>query len=55
MMRPPWSIAEFASWAGAVSEKLGQRTENGFMVVDAGIQVFEKKVRTVDEKSSEVA
>jgi hypothetical protein len=34
---------EFADWAGAVSGKLGQRTENGFEVVDAGIQIFQKK------------
>ena len=27
----------------AVSGKLGQRTDNGFEVVDAGVQIFEKK------------
>jgi hypothetical protein len=32
-------------WAGAVSGKLGQRTSNGFEVVDAGIQIFEKKAK----------
>jgi hypothetical protein len=37
------SASEFADWAGAVSGKLGQRTENGFEVIDAGIQIFEKK------------
>ncbi|WP_242054031.1 hypothetical protein [Nostoc parmelioides] len=39
------SASEFADWAGAVSGKLGQRTEKGFEVVDAGIQIFEKKVK----------
>jgi hypothetical protein len=33
------SASEFADWALAVSGKLGQRTENGFEVIDAGIQV----------------
>jgi hypothetical protein len=37
------NAAEFESWAGAVSGKLGQRTDKGFEVVDAGIQIFEKK------------
>ncbi|MBD2520477.1 hypothetical protein H6G93_37170 [Nostoc sp. FACHB-973] len=39
------SASEFADWAGAVSGKLGVRTENGFEVVDAGIQIFEKKAK----------
>lgn len=38
---------EFADWAGAISGKLGQRTENGFEVIDAGIQLFEKKPKEV--------
>ncbi|WP_242055952.1 hypothetical protein [Nostoc flagelliforme] len=41
------SASEFANWAGAVSGKLGQRTENGFEVIDAGIQLFEKKAKEV--------
>ncbi|MFS0519681.1 hypothetical protein ACEYW6_33985 [Nostoc sp. UIC 10607] len=41
------SASEFADWAGAVSGKLGQRTENGFEVIDAGIQLFEKKAKEV--------
>jgi hypothetical protein len=41
------SASEFGDWAGAVSGKLGQRTENGFEVVDAGIQIFEKKANVV--------
>ena len=43
-----WRKAEadattFSDWGGAVSGKLGQPTDNGFEVVDAGIKVFEKK------------
>jgi hypothetical protein len=41
------SASEFADWAGAVSGKLGQRTENGFEIIDAGIQLFEKKAKEV--------
>ncbi|BCL40257.1 hypothetical protein [Nostoc sp. MS1] len=39
------NTTEFADWAGAISGKLGQRTENGFEVVDAGLQIFEKKAK----------
>lgn len=39
------NTTEFADWAGAISGKLGQRTENGFEVVDAGLQIFEKKTK----------
>lgn len=41
------SASEFADWAGAVSGKLGKRSENGFEVIDAGIQIFEKKAKEV--------
>lgn len=37
--------AAFSDWGGAISGKLGQPTENGFEVVDAGIKVFEKKAK----------
>jgi hypothetical protein len=43
------NASEFADWAGAISGKLGQRTTNGFEVVDAGVQIFEKKPK--DAKS----
>jgi hypothetical protein len=33
-------------WVGAVSGKLGQQSDNGFEVVDAGIKVFEKLSRS---------
>ncbi|MBW4564938.1 MAG: hypothetical protein KME32_28290 [Mojavia pulchra JT2-VF2] len=39
------NTSEFADWAGAISGKLGQRTDSGFEIVDAGIQIFEKKVK----------
>ena len=43
-----WRKAEanadvFESWAGAVSGKLGPCTAQGFEVVEAGVQIFEKK------------
>ena len=52
-----WRKAEadamaFSDWGGAVSGKLGQATENGFEVVDAGIKVFEKKAK---EQAPEVS
>ena len=39
------NASEFGDWAGAISGKLGQRTESGFEVVDAGIQIFQKKAK----------
>jgi len=38
-------VAAFSDWGGAVSGKLGQPTDNGFEVIDAGIKVFEKKAK----------
>ncbi|MDZ4872102.1 MAG: hypothetical protein CLLPBCKN_001490 [Chroococcidiopsis cubana SAG 39.79] len=35
--------ANFSDWGGAVSGKLGQRTADGFEVVEAGVRIFEKK------------
>ena len=45
-----WRKAEadataFTEWGGAISGKLGQQTENGFQVIDAGIKIFEKKAK----------
>ncbi len=45
---------EFADWAGAISGKLG-RTSNGFEVVEAGIQLFEKKPKDIKPEASIVA
>jgi hypothetical protein len=39
------NTTEFADWTGALSGKLGPRTENGFEVIDAGLQIFEKKAK----------
>lgn len=55
-----WRKAEadataFSGWGGAVSGKLGQRTVNGFEVVDAGIKVFEKKAKESKEEVSAVS
>ena len=41
------NVAEFADWGGAVSGKLGQGTDSGFVVIDAGITIFEKKPKEV--------
>ena len=49
------NTSEFADWAGAVSGKLGQRTDTGFEVVDAGIQIFEKKPKEVKQEVSVAA
>jgi hypothetical protein len=37
------NVSEYGDWAGLISGKLGPRTENGFEVLDAGIQIFQKK------------
>lgn len=39
------SAESFADWAGMVSGKLGRSTDQGFEVVDAGVQIFEKKAK----------
>jgi hypothetical protein len=35
------SMAEFPQWVARVSGKLGKKTENGFELEGAGLQVFE--------------
>ena len=47
-------VAAFSDWGGAVSGKLGPRTDNGFEVVDAGIKVFEKKAKEPLSESTTV-
>ena len=37
------SMQEYAEWVGSVSGKLGAKTDDGFALDGAGIQVFEKK------------
>lgn len=44
-----------ADWAGAVSGKLGKRTSNGFEILDAGIQLFEKKPKEIKPESGAFA
>ncbi len=44
--KPESSAAEFADWAGAISGKL-DKTERGFEIIDAGVQIFEKKPKTI--------
>ncbi len=44
----------YPQWVGAIAGKLGQPIENGFLLEEANIQVFERKVKTetVDTESS---
>jgi hypothetical protein len=35
--------ANFPEWVGAIAGKMGETTENGFMLLEPNIQVFEKK------------
>jgi hypothetical protein len=37
--------AAYPQWVAAIKGKLGQRTSEGFVLDEAGIQVFEKKVK----------
>lgn len=43
------SVAQFAEWGGMISGKLG-KTEQGLEIIDAGIQIFEKKSRPQEPK-----
>jgi len=35
--------ANYAQWVGAIAVKIRQATDNGFMLLEPNIQVFEKK------------
>ncbi len=35
--------ANYPEWVGAIAGKMGETTENGFVLLDPNIQVFEKK------------
>jgi len=48
------NASEYADWAGAISGKLGQQTESGFEIVDAGVQIFEKKPKEAKPEPSVV-
>ncbi|BAZ18755.1 hypothetical protein NIES4071_106400 (plasmid) [Calothrix sp. NIES-4071] len=45
------NVAQFADWAGAISGKLG-KTEQGLEIIDAGIQIFEKKPKEVKQEET---
>ena len=47
-------VATFTDWGGAITGKLGSKTEKGFEVVDAGIKVFEKKPKDQAPSTSPV-
>ncbi|WP_373545742.1 hypothetical protein [Chamaesiphon sp.] len=44
------NAAGFEMWAGPISGKLGEGSQ-GLKIVDAGIQIFEKKPKTASEES----
>jgi len=48
-------VGAFSDWGGSVSGKLGQPTENGFEVVDAGIKIFEKKAKEPQPEVSTIS
>ena len=48
------NATEFESWAGSVSGKLGQPTADGFEVVEAGVQIFEKKAKEPKPEATSV-
>jgi len=35
--------ANYPQWVGAIAGKMGEATENGFVLLEPNIQVFEKK------------
>jgi len=37
----------YPQWVGAISGKLGESTEHGFVLLEPNIQTFEKKPKTV--------
>jgi hypothetical protein len=49
------NAAEFVEWVGAIAGKLGQRTAGGFEIVEAGVQIFEKKPKAIKPNDSGAA
>ncbi|MBD1899465.1 fertility inhibition FinO-like protein [Trichocoleus sp. DQ-A3] len=41
--------AEYPMWVAAIAGKMGQTSENGFVLVEPNIQVFEKKPKEPKE------
>jgi hypothetical protein len=37
------AMMEYPQWVASLNGKLGQETQRGFTLMDAGVQVFEKK------------
>ena len=37
------AAANYPQWVGAIAGKMGEATENGFVLLEPNIQVFEKK------------
>ncbi|BAZ34076.1 hypothetical protein NIES4074_65900 [Cylindrospermum sp. NIES-4074] len=37
--------ANYPQWVAAIAGKLGEATDNGFVLLEANIQTFEKKVK----------
>ncbi|MBW4689896.1 MAG: fertility inhibition FinO-like protein [Komarekiella atlantica HA4396-MV6] len=37
------AASNYPQWVGAIAGKLGQQTENGFVLAEPNIQVFERK------------
>jgi hypothetical protein len=38
--------ANYPQWVGAIAGKLGEATDNGFVLLEPNIQTFEKKPKT---------
>lgn len=41
--------AEYPMWVAAIARKMGETSENGFVLVEPNIQVFEKKPKEPKE------
>ncbi|NEQ78519.1 MAG: hypothetical protein F6K23_39340 [Okeania sp. SIO2C9] len=46
------AAANYPQWVAAISGKLGEETDQGFVLQQPGVQVFEKKAKTPEEKNS---
>ena len=47
------SMEEYADWIALVNGKLGNPTDKGFEVLEAGIQIWEKKPKAVEPQAGE--
>ncbi|NER27261.1 MAG: fertility inhibition FinO-like protein [Symploca sp. SIO1C4] len=46
------AAANYPQWVAAISGKLGEQTDQGFVLQQPGVQVFEKKAKTPKEETS---